>query len=158
MEDEMNKLDTTLNSVTDYSNKINTALYDKRAQISKLAGVHTLLHKVKCVRSSNFALWQEFFFFSFCLVVLVRYLDFNSSTLLLVFFYWFVLLMQTFWRKLFQWFCKRCGITYKVACTTKVWPWSLLKPLFSVVLKQPNWPLTKKPDFLKLVSSFNGLN
>ena len=49
MEDEMNKLDTTLNSVTDYSNQINTALYDKRAQISKLAGVHTLLHKVKCV-------------------------------------------------------------------------------------------------------------
>lgn len=59
MEDEMNKLDTTLNSVTDYSNKINAALHDKRAQISKLAGVHTLLHKVKCVLSLNFTVLQE---------------------------------------------------------------------------------------------------
>ena len=59
MEDEMNKLDTTLSSVTDYSNKINTTLHDKRAQISKLAGVHTLLHKVKCVLSLNLAFGQE---------------------------------------------------------------------------------------------------
>lgn len=46
MEDEMSKLDTTLNSVTEYSDKVNTALQDKRTQISQLSGVHTLLHKV----------------------------------------------------------------------------------------------------------------
>ena len=46
MEDEMNKLDTTLLSVTEFSDKVNTALHEKRSHISQLSGVHTLLHKV----------------------------------------------------------------------------------------------------------------
>jgi len=46
MEDEMNKLDTTLTSVTEFSDKVNTALHEKRSHISQLSGVHTLLHKV----------------------------------------------------------------------------------------------------------------
>ena len=43
----MTKLDTTLLLVTDYSDKVNTALYDKRKQIAQLSGVHTLLHKLQ---------------------------------------------------------------------------------------------------------------
>ena len=47
MEDEMNKLDTTLASVTEFSDKVNYALHDKRSHIAQLSGVHTLLLKVK---------------------------------------------------------------------------------------------------------------
>ena len=46
MEDEMNKLDTTLLSVTTFSDKVNTTLHEKRSHIAQLSGVHTLLHKV----------------------------------------------------------------------------------------------------------------
>ena len=46
MEDEMNKLNTTLSTVTDYSDKISVALQEKRQHIAKLSGVHTLLRKV----------------------------------------------------------------------------------------------------------------
>ena len=49
MEDEMNKLDSTLMSVTQFSDKVNTALHEKRSHISQLSGVHTLLHKVTSV-------------------------------------------------------------------------------------------------------------
>ena len=47
MENEMNKLDTTLSAVTEYSDKVNKALHDKRSQIAQLSGVHTLLHKLQ---------------------------------------------------------------------------------------------------------------
>jgi len=72
MEDEMSKLDTTLNSVTEYSDKINTALQDKRTQISQLSGVHTLLHKLqflfelpnrlkKCIEMKQYALAVRYY-------------------------------------------------------------------------------------------------
>ena len=46
MEDEMGKLDKTLSTVMDFSDKVSNALQDKREQISKLSGVHILLQKV----------------------------------------------------------------------------------------------------------------
>lgn len=46
MEDEMGKLDSTLSTVMDFSDKVSIALKEKRGQISKLSGVHILLQKV----------------------------------------------------------------------------------------------------------------
>ena len=46
MEDEMGKLDKTLSTVMDFSDKVSDALQEKREQISKLSGVHILLQKV----------------------------------------------------------------------------------------------------------------
>ena len=46
MEDEMSKLDSTLSTVMDFSDKVSGALQEKREHISKLSGVHILLKKV----------------------------------------------------------------------------------------------------------------
>ena len=46
MEDEMGKLDSTLSTVMEFSDKVSSALQGKREQISKLSGVHILLQKV----------------------------------------------------------------------------------------------------------------
>ena len=46
MEDEMNKLDSTLSTVMEFSDKVSGALQEKRGHISKLSGVHILLQKV----------------------------------------------------------------------------------------------------------------
>jgi len=47
MEDEMGKLDKTLSTVMDFSDKVSDALQEKREQISKLSGVHILLQKLQ---------------------------------------------------------------------------------------------------------------
>eukprot|EP00112_Aurelia_sp_Birch-Aquarium-sp1_P006498 Seg1716.21 transcript_id=Seg1716.21/GoldUCD/mRNA.D3Y31 product="Vacuolar protein sorting-associated protein 51" protein_id=Seg1716.21/GoldUCD/D3Y31 len=47
MEDEMGKLDSTLSTVMDFSDKVSSALQEKREQISKLSGVHILLQKLQ---------------------------------------------------------------------------------------------------------------
>ena len=46
MEDEMGKLDRTLSTVMEFSDKVSNALQEKREQISQLSGVHILLQKV----------------------------------------------------------------------------------------------------------------
>ena len=46
MEDEMGKLDRTLSTVMEFSDKVSSALQEKRGQISQLSGVHILLQKV----------------------------------------------------------------------------------------------------------------
>lgn len=72
MEDEMNKLDSTLTTVTDFSDKVNTALHEKRSHIAQLSGVHTLLHKLqflfelpnrlkKCIELKQFALAVRYY-------------------------------------------------------------------------------------------------
>jgi len=72
MEDEMNKLDNTLMSVTQFSDKVNTALHEKRSHISQLSGVHTLLHKLqflfelpnrlkKCMELKQYALAVRYY-------------------------------------------------------------------------------------------------
>ncbi|XP_057307111.1 vacuolar protein sorting-associated protein 51 homolog [Hydractinia symbiolongicarpus] len=72
MEDEMTKLDTTLSSVTEFSDKVNSALHEKRSHIAQLSGVHTLLHKLqflfelpnrlkKCIELKQFALAVRYY-------------------------------------------------------------------------------------------------
>ena len=46
MEDEMDRLSTNMASITEFSGKISDTLQDRRQQIQKLSGVHTLLKKV----------------------------------------------------------------------------------------------------------------
>lgn len=46
MEDEMTKLKDNMTAITDFSEKISGTLQDKRQQITKLSGVHSLLTKV----------------------------------------------------------------------------------------------------------------
>ena len=46
MEDEMDHLATNMAAITDFSGTISNTLQDRRQQITKLAGVHTLLKKV----------------------------------------------------------------------------------------------------------------
>ena len=46
MEDEMDHLATNLASITDFSRHISDTLQDRRQNITKLSGVHTLLKKV----------------------------------------------------------------------------------------------------------------
>ena len=52
MEDEMGKLDSTLSTVMDFSDKVSSALQEKREQIAKLSGVHILLQKVEILEST----------------------------------------------------------------------------------------------------------
>ncbi|XP_065649372.1 vacuolar protein sorting-associated protein 51 homolog isoform X2 [Hydra vulgaris] len=72
MEDEMNKLDSTLASVTEFSDKVNSALQDKRSHIAQLSGVHTLLLKLqflfelpnrlnKCIEMKQYALAVRYY-------------------------------------------------------------------------------------------------
>lgn len=46
MEDEMDHLSTNMAAITEFSGRISTTLQDRRQQITKLSGVHTLLKKV----------------------------------------------------------------------------------------------------------------
>lgn len=46
MEDEMDHLATNMATITEFSGNISAALQDRRQQITKLSGVHTLLKKV----------------------------------------------------------------------------------------------------------------
>lgn len=46
MEDEMDHLATNMARITDFSGKISTTLQDRRQDITKLSGVHSLLKKV----------------------------------------------------------------------------------------------------------------
>jgi hypothetical protein len=46
MEDEMDHLATNMAAIVDFSGTISNTLQDRRQQITKLAGVHTLLKKV----------------------------------------------------------------------------------------------------------------
>ena len=46
MEDEMDSLATNMDAITDFSACISNTLQDRRQQITKLSGVHTLLKKV----------------------------------------------------------------------------------------------------------------
>ena len=47
MEDEMDKLAFNMSAITDFSEKISSTLQEKRQQITKLSGVHSLLKKVR---------------------------------------------------------------------------------------------------------------
>ncbi|XP_074642673.1 vacuolar protein sorting-associated protein 51 homolog isoform X2 [Tubulanus polymorphus] len=47
MEDEMDRLATNMESITEFSGRISTTLQDRRQQITKLAGVHILLKKLQ---------------------------------------------------------------------------------------------------------------
>ena len=46
MEDEMDRLATNMASITEFSGRISNTLQDRRQQIQKMSGVHTLLKKV----------------------------------------------------------------------------------------------------------------
>lgn len=46
MEEEMTELEKNMSAITDFSEKISSTLQDKRQQITKLSGVHSLLTKV----------------------------------------------------------------------------------------------------------------
>ncbi len=46
MEDEMDHLATNMAAITEFSARISSTLQDRRQQITKLSGVHTLLKKV----------------------------------------------------------------------------------------------------------------
>ena len=46
MGDEMDHLSTNMAAITEFSGRISTTLQDRRQQITKLSGVHTLLEKV----------------------------------------------------------------------------------------------------------------
>ncbi len=46
MEDEMDSLATNMGAITEFSVRISDTLQDRRQQITKLSGVHTLLKKV----------------------------------------------------------------------------------------------------------------
>lgn len=48
MEDEMDELTSNMAAIMDLSDKISGTLQGRRQQITKLAGVHTLLKKVFC--------------------------------------------------------------------------------------------------------------
>jgi hypothetical protein len=48
MEDEMDELTSNMAAIMDLSDKISGTLQGRRQQITKLAGVHTLLKKVCC--------------------------------------------------------------------------------------------------------------
>ncbi|KAI0211197.1 hypothetical protein LSAT2_003992 [Lamellibrachia satsuma] len=47
MEDEMDHLSTNMAAITEFSGRISTTLQDRRQQITKLSGVHTLLKKLQ---------------------------------------------------------------------------------------------------------------
>jgi len=47
MEDEMDHLATNMASITEFSAGISDTLQDRRQQLNKLSGVHTLLKKVR---------------------------------------------------------------------------------------------------------------
>ena len=49
MEDEMDHLATNMSSITEFSGHISSTLQDRRQDITKLAGVHTLLKKVRAI-------------------------------------------------------------------------------------------------------------
>ena len=46
MEEEMDRLATNMDTIADFSEKISSTLQDRREQITKLSGVHSLLKKV----------------------------------------------------------------------------------------------------------------
>jgi hypothetical protein len=47
MEDEMGKLVSNMETITDFSDKINSTFKDRRQEIGKLSGIHVLLKKVQ---------------------------------------------------------------------------------------------------------------
>ena len=47
MEDEMYSLASNMAAITEFSGRISDTLQDRRQQITKLSGVHTLLKKVR---------------------------------------------------------------------------------------------------------------
>ena len=46
MEEEMDNLSLKMSAITAFNDKISNTLQDKRLQITKLSGVHSLLRKV----------------------------------------------------------------------------------------------------------------
>ena len=46
MEDEMNNLVNNMETITEFSNKINSTFKDRRQEIGKLSGINILLKKV----------------------------------------------------------------------------------------------------------------
>jgi len=57
MEDEMDHLSTNMAAITEFSGRISTTLQDRRQQITKLSGVHTLLKKVITINTSPLRSW-----------------------------------------------------------------------------------------------------
>jgi hypothetical protein len=47
MEDEMDHLATNMSTITEFSGNISTTLQDRRQEITKLSGVHSLLKRVR---------------------------------------------------------------------------------------------------------------
>lgn len=47
MEDEMDHLASNMSAITEFSANISSTLQDRRQQITKLAGVHSLLKKLQ---------------------------------------------------------------------------------------------------------------
>ena len=54
MEDEMERLATNMASITEFSARISNTLQDRRQQIQRMSGVHTLLKKVRHLLSKRF--------------------------------------------------------------------------------------------------------
>ena len=54
MEDEMERLATNMASITEFSARISNTLQDRRQQIQRMSGVHTLLKKVRHLPSKRF--------------------------------------------------------------------------------------------------------
>lgn len=46
MEDEMDHLATNMSTITEFSGNISSTLQDRRQEITKLSGVHSLLKRV----------------------------------------------------------------------------------------------------------------
>ncbi|XP_048584517.1 vacuolar protein sorting-associated protein 51 homolog isoform X2 [Nematostella vectensis] len=72
MEDEMDKLAVNMSAITEFSEKISGTLQDKRLQITKLSGVHSLLKKLqflfelpsrlnKCVEMKQYGLAVRYY-------------------------------------------------------------------------------------------------
>ena len=61
MEDEMDHLATNMESITEFSGRISSTLQDRRQQITKLSGVHSLLKKV-IIKLCDSWEWDTFFY------------------------------------------------------------------------------------------------
>lgn len=55
MEDEMDHLATNMSTITEFSGNISTTLQDRRQEITKLSGVHSLLKRVGLMWEMSFA-------------------------------------------------------------------------------------------------------
>ncbi|XP_041477229.1 vacuolar protein sorting-associated protein 51 homolog [Lytechinus variegatus] len=82
MEEEMDRLATNMDTIADFSEKISSTLQERRAQITKLSGVHSLLKKLqflfelparlnKCISMKAYS--QAVRYYSKARVVLLQY-------------------------------------------------------------------------------------